>query len=64
MWRELSDARHALGWGIVFLGYSAYLFVNRWAKNRRFRDETRARLILNGDANRRAEMIESEGLVD
>lgn len=62
VWAEFRDARAALGWGIVFAGYFAYVLTVRWMRARRAAIDTRARLILSNaaDPDRRARMIAAE----
>lgn len=64
MWRELRDARTALGWGMVFAGYAVLIIVDHIQRRRRAADDTRARLILADAAEptRVAKLIESEGI--
>lgn len=66
MWRDLNDARIALGWGAIFIGYAFLIVADRWRKNRKIADETRARLILDNAAapERRARLIAGEGITE
>ncbi len=45
MKEKLDDARKALGFGLVFFGYSLYLLFDYLYEKRKANNETRARLI-------------------
>lgn len=64
MMRDLADARRALGFGAVFVGYAIFLIINRWMHDRKVAQDTRARLILESSAtsDRRESLRSSEGI--
>lgn len=60
MIQRLNDARYALGFGVVFLGYAAWLAWDYLREQRRIRTDTIARLVYDDAGSRASEMREQE----
>lgn len=59
---ELRDAKRALGFGVTFLCYAAWLAWEAYDRSRRSREATRAKLAFDNAQDRRAELVRQEGI--
>jgi len=59
---KLADAKAALGIGLTFVAWAAWLGYVAYVTARKHRDETRAKLILAGAQDKRAELLQQEGV--
>lgn len=60
--KAVSDAKAALGIGLTFIAWAAWLAYVAYVTTRKHRDETRAKLILDGAQARRSELLQQEGV--
>lgn len=64
MMQELRDAKRALGFGVTFLAYAAWLAYVAWRKASASSRDTRAKLIHDGAEKRRPILLREEGLTE
>ena len=64
MMQELRDAKRALGFGVTFLAYAAWLAYLAWKKSTDASRDTRAKLIHDGAEKRRSILLREEGLTE
>lgn len=57
---KLNDARIALGWGLTFLGYGAFLLWDYYRASKQSHTDTVARLVAGDAASRADEMRRGE----
>lgn len=61
---ELRDAKRALGFGVTFFVYAAWLAWTAWQRSQRASNDTRAKLIHDGAEKRRPILLREEGLTE
>lgn len=59
LYSQLRDAQRALGFGLAFVAYSAYLFYDVYRTRRRNREDTLAQMVAQ-DAGSKAEQMRAE----
>jgi len=59
---KLADAKAALGIGLTFVAWAAWLGYVAYVTARKHREQTRGRLILQGAHEKRAELLQQEGI--